>query len=702
MEPYYKKEKFHFNESVSPIGSPKISTKKIKILGNEPSNSLSGLKSELLLSPKFKAENTNDITVPLERKIEKFENDRNFDFVDSFEVNCAVHNQIVIGVCGEPNCKVSDLMCLQCINEKKFVCTEIINKPEEDIEIESPDNSRISNNETLNHQITSIGNLLNNFFCTQEESNIDFNRLSSLISLVKDINKNDVLSKVSSNLKSMESLYQDLVNKIKKSMEDEINKMHNEYLEELEKLELGLSQVFEEENILDVEFPEIFLNDKNMQKLKEKFLNSDFISKCKSGQSSLNLNKETTDFKNFVELFSDKEKVSKGISYIEKILYFNKITEKDDLEILFQSKIDDIIQKTENILDELDKVFFPEIKDTIGMVANSPNSEFKENPNNLTFSHNICENAHKSNSIDCVFTCFKSVKNEYIVLWGTPTFYIEAYDMTLAKVVISKNAHTSTIFSCRHYIDNTKTDIILTSSYDKSVKLWNFNAGLKNILNITNAHTGLYIYSACLLVNSLKDDKNYVITSAPSELMKKWDMKGALVGEFGVNTTSTYFVSTYSDTKKKQDYVINCNSVDVKSYDSSLTLYKTYKAINNSTWHMSASIIEKKDVTILVESDGTGNIKYWDFHLAVVLKQVASPGVNLRGLCVWNENYIISSGSDHAIKIYNMKNLVMSSSFINHTSTVCSVMKINVPKYGECLISHALDGKLKLWTIGKK
>lgn len=693
MNPIFSKDKNLFDS----LNSPKLIKKTLKSINNDVINSYNPNKIQLL-SPKFISENSKDFSLPVDRKIEKTENDKNFDFVDSFEINCAVHNQTVIGVCGEPNCKVSDLMCLQCINEKKFVCTEVVNKPEEDIEIESPDNSRMSNNETLNHQITSLGNLLNNFFANQEESNIDFGKLSNLIQLVRDVNKKDVLNKTTSNLKVMETLYVELTNKIKKSMEDEINKIHNEYLEELEKLELGLAKVFEEENILDVEYPEIFLNDNYPKKLKEK-LNSDLISKCKVEEVDSNL--ETNNFKKFVNLFSNKDDVSKGISYVDKILYYNTVTEREDLEKTFNSKIDEIVEKTEATMDELEKIFFPDIKDTLGHVANTNCSEFKENPNNLIFSHNICENAHKSNSIDCVFTCFKSVKNEYIVLWGTPTFYIEAYDMTLGKVVLSKNAHTSTIFSCRHYIDNTKTDLILTSSYDKSVKVWDFNSGLKNIITITNAHTGLYIYSACLLVNCMKDDKNYIITSAPSELMKKWNMKGTMVGEFGVNTTSTYFVSTYSDVKKKQDYIINCNSVDVKSYDSNLVLYKTYKAVNNSTWHMSAAIIEKKDVTILVESDGTGHIKYWDFHLATVLKQVATPGVNLRGLCVWNENYVISSGSDHAVKVYNMKNLVMSSSFINHTSTVCSVMKMNIPKYGECLISHALDGKLKLWVMKK-
>jgi hypothetical protein len=43
----------------------------------------------------------------------------------------------------------------------------------------------------------------------------------------------------------------------------------------------------------------------------------------------------------------------------------------------------------------------------------------------------------------------------------------------------------------------------------------------------------------------------------------------------------------------------------------------------------------------------------------------------------------------------------MVKSFKGHSSTVCSVQKIVHPSYGECFISHGLDGKLKVWVSPK-
>jgi WD40 repeat protein len=69
----------------------------------------------------------------------------------------------------------------------------------------------------------------------------------------------------------------------------------------------------------------------------------------------------------------------------------------------------------------------------------------------------------------------------------------------------------------------------------------------------------------------------------------------------------------------------------------------------------------------------------------------------LRGICLWNDTYLFASGSDYNVKLYDLKAGTYLKKYDGHTSTCCAVEKIVHPKYGECLISHALDGKLKLW-----
>ena len=240
-----------------------------------------------------------------------------------------------------------------------------------------------------------------------------------------------------------------------------------------------------------------------------------------------------------------------------------------------------------------------------------------------------------------------------MVAWGTPQFSIETYDLEKDAKSILIPAHSSTIFSCRHYLDRkNKIDMIISSSYDKSVKVWNFNNNMSCLLNIAGAHSGYYIYSACILIDEV-ENKNYIISSAPSEYSKIWNFQGTLVSTFGVNNESTYFISTWFYQKAKKHYIINANSSDVKVYDfKTHKLYASFKGTPH-TWHMSAHIVEHEGTNYLVESDGSGNIRVWDFLKVEIVKHITTSGVNLRGLCIWNNQYVIAAGSDYNVKIYD-------------------------------------------------
>ena len=113
---------------------------------------------------------------------------------------------------------------------------------------------------------------------------------------------------------------------------------------------------------------------------------------------------------------------------------------------------------------------------------------------------------------------------------------------------------------------------------------------------------------------------------------------------------------------------------------------------------MSALVFEINDIQQLIESDGNGYIRTWNFHTGTpILCIMTGSVINLRGICIWNEQYLFSTGSDSQVKLYDLKKGIYVKGFLGHTTTVCAVDKIVHPKYGECLISHALDGKLKLW-----
>ena len=318
----------------------------------------------------------------------------------------------------------------------------------------------------------------------------------------------------------------------------------------------------------------------------------------------------------------------------------------------------------------------------------------------LIFKGDICNTAHKMNSINKVFCAFKTFSNESYIVWGTPFFNIEFFDLEKNTIVYTiKNAHLNIIYSCRHYPDTkNKIDYLITSSFDRNVKVWNIK-DFSNKTIINNAHQSNYIYSVSILCEE-NENKNYIITSCINDFIKVWDFFFFFLEKMGQMDENIYFVDTFYDTKNKKYYILSGNYSDVKSYDfKSGELYKRYKGMPQS-WHMSALVYENKEQQILIESDGNGYIRMWEFHKANLIKSIfTSYLVNLRGICLWNDRYLFAGANDHQIKLFDLIEGKFIKCYKEHISSVCTLEKIKSKKYGECLLSQGLDGKIKIWSI---
>ena len=232
---------------------------------------------------------------------------------------------------------------------------------------------------------------------------------------------------------------------------------------------------------------------------------------------------------------------------------------------------------------------------------------------------------------------------------------------------------------------------------DYSIKIWNVNNFLCQTW-IKNAYMTKNIFSACMLLNEYSSH-SYLVTSCVNDFMKLYDLTGKYKFSFGFKDANTFFVNSYFDIKNKKYYVINGNGMDVRSYNAKNgQLYNRYQGLPRS-FHTGAVIYETKTEIILVEIDGNGYIRMWNFHTAELLKAIfTSSFLNLRGICLWNYKYLIVGANDHQIKIVDLKQGKISKSFKEHTATICTLEKINTKLYGQCLLSQGMDGSIKLWS----
>ena len=594
----------------------------------------------------------------------------NISRFDSFDIPCPLHNLPSIGICAEYYCPTSRFICMKCIHSNQ-TCVS-----------------------SKNHELISFSELLYRFFIKQENKTVDLAEINSLIEVTKDYDQTELLT-------AIETFYQATSNSIYGISNDCLDVLNSSFNKLKEKNNKQLSNLkelctFTKDSqdlltkMLSIDIPKQFtINSIDPTKL------IDFIH--------IKNKDEKKRLINDIKFLSDLKTTMEATSGLDSLVHVDKITCEQNKE-KFITQIDKTLDDIETIftdkLNEIETMIIPKKEDGLYYGYKNNLQKFITNPKELVYKKDICNTAHKNNSIDSVFCCFRAVTGETLVVWGTPTFTIECYDLAQEKIIKTVlNAHTNTIFSCRHYFDRKKkNNLIITSSYDRYVKVWDVQANWKNIVSIPQAHNGYYIYSVSILCEE-KENKNYVISTAPNELSKVWSFKGEQLRTFGVSNESTYFIDVYFDIKTSQYYIINANSQDVKAYFFQTgELFRSYKA-TPQTWHMSAVVTDINKIPHLIESDGNGNIHLWEFHTGQLVKGILGGGIiNLRGICVWNEEFVLSSGSDYQVKIYNIKSGEFVKGLASHSSTACSCVKVLHPLYGEALISHGLDGKLKLWV----
>ena len=139
------------------------------------------------------------------------------------------------------------------------------------------------------------------------------------------------------------------------------------------------------------------------------------------------------------------------------------------------------------------------------------------------------------------------------------------------------------------------------------------------------------------------------------------------------------------------------------SYDySENKLYYKYYDKGNNGGHDSIIIDENKGIIKLIESSGDGFIRIWKFHNGQLLNKINTGNNELRGLCLWNSNYIFVGCTDNTIKLVEMENGIVLKSLTGYNNEVCTIKKIKHPTFGECILTQGWENEqIRLWVNNK-
>ena len=565
---------------------------------------------------------------------------------------CPIHHIPYDGVCGEKSC-VYGLICLKC-NPK--ACTQ-----------------------TQKHVLITIDEFYHNFFKNLPNL-IDFKQLKKFLETGLIVQKKQLnlqyenfekweMNLINNKFESFKERINKKIENFKNKIMEKLTKLNEQLIESNSRYELSGSEEFENINL--EETTKSIEKNKNNQKELEKIIA--LIKKYSDNEKLLTKQKDLENIIYTKTLYDSMQ--SKSFSVQEKITSFSNKLDSDGKIIL--SNI--FIKKPENGLFSIE------------------GKRFKTNPSTLKFKIDLSTKAQKSFTIDNVIAVYVGYDgNSYLAAPISTTFEIEIMNLKDSKIVHSLKGHSAHIYIVRHYFQRkSSTDFLISTSSERKVKVWNLKTYECHI-TLNKCHTGTYLYSALLLFDNI-NNLNYIVTSCPNEYMKLWDFdSGKFIREIGSTSDYTYFINYWNN--NNINYIINANSSNVKIYgiNKSKEIYREFLA-PQSTWHMSAFVERMNDINYLFESDGNGYLRIWNIEKKEIYKSIQASGCNLRGICFWNDRFIIAASSDKGFKIFDLENNKNIITIHGHESVLCTVQKIMHPLYGESLISSGIYGNVELW-----
>ena len=361
-------------------------------------------------------------------------------------------------------------------------------------------------------------------------------------------------------------------------------------------------------------------------------------------------------------------------------------------------------------------------KEVITIMCNENDSEEEEDSNPINFkykkvlikkAHVNLENSNINAFIDKTFDVFKSLNNQYLLICSYSDNYKDyallAVEITKEKLLFSKkNAHSERIFTCSHHLDEyNKRDLLITGSFDRTIKIWNINNGFELLYKKRPDYEfkeNTYLLSESLLACN---NNIYLIVSA-YELYSEgynilmYNLKN--LDKFGIlkdSKDNTNYLEIYYELKIPLIIAANCGNIKIFDFKRN-RLIKTFSDNNNKINFLSTVIQLYRDKICLISSSSDGFLRIWDYNNPSVLVYKIQSYLNnwLIGLkLIENNKYLLAGCADGSIKEFDLLHDCVACTFprnVDHDPVfTLRYIQIEGKNY---LFSHSHKGLIELWN----
>jgi len=373
----------------------------------------------------------------------------------------------------------------------------------------------------------------------------------------------------------------------------------------------------------------------------------------------------------------------------------NEIENVHEIKASEIEKISVIKKEKEKEKEKNEIIKFNKLNDNVNLIIDFNNINV-ENMKNKTIVNNLKIKWMKSVAV------YKIIKNNEIMYEIAYPYNKNGYNIILYNLLLNgttniiNNAHQNNIHRIKHYYDpSSNNHILLTSSADKSIKLWNISSNpISNILYITNCFDGVPESPFCLMFN--KEDY-YILGGSTYNKKNIWDKNGKIIGSIEKSKLRfyTFIETTYID---NIPYILlsgDCHSVCYDYNNDNIKIFKSNNKKNIRDIHYIVNLFKNNNNLYIISGDEGGNIIIFDF---ISTKEIItiSVGGHIYSLCSLNEKYILVGNNKNELKVFGFYNKSIIKNYKAHNNLIYGIEKIKILNKKEYIITYGND-EINLW-----
>ena len=478
-----------------------------------------------------------------------------------------------------------------------------------------------------------------------------------------------------------------------------------------DKINLNFKNIINLDNEIEInlEFKKIKINKDDIlyNLINEVNILKNKLNENKENKMKEYINNKDNEIKNEI-IKENKKIIEEKINIID-----NKYKEKiNEIKKEYEDKIKEFKNKQNEIISEINK--------NLNLLLNEYNKKIekiKKIEKKIELNDNVnlindfkCYNINKmnnniiSNNLNIIWmksvAVYNIIRNNEILYEIAYPDNKNGYNIIIYNILLNNitnkinNAHSNDIHKIKHYYDFlSKNHLLLTSSRDKSIKIWNISSNpISNILKIDNCFDGDNQSPFCMLFN--KGD--YFILGGSRDKKKQiWNKNGNLIGPIEKSNLNygRFIETTYIDNKP---YVLLSGENHSECYDYNNNIIKTYKSNKYNNQHIIINLFKKNEIIYLISGDDGGNVIIFDFISTNEISSISVGKYWIYSLCSLNEKYILVGGNNKELKIIDFDNKSIVKNYLAHNNDILGIEKIKIPEKGEYIITY--DGtEIKLW-----